>query len=99
MQKLWQKVKFGNGELEDLDKIRSELATYTQAITLTLSLAGLGSQGKVKRYMENHGDELRDIKANLNWVTAKLQVKEGLKHGEKSILSSYNKCGRYSGES
>jgi hypothetical protein len=40
--------------------------------------------------MDNHGDELREIKASLNWVTAKLQVKEGSMHGEKSILSSYN---------
>jgi hypothetical protein len=90
VQKLWQKVKFGNGEMQDLDKIRSELATYTQAITLFLNLAGLGSQGKVERYMESQGDELRDIKASLNLLTAKFQVKEGSTHGERSILSSYD---------
>ena len=89
VQKLWQRVKFGNGEIQDLDKIRSELATHTQAITLFLNILGLGSQGKVERYMESHGDELREIKASLNWVTAKLQVKEGATHREKSILSSY----------
>jgi hypothetical protein len=72
-----------------LDKIRSELATYTQAITLSLNLVGLSSQGKVERYMENHGDELREIKASLNWVTAKFQVREGSTHGERSTLSSY----------
>ncbi|KAE9377865.1 hypothetical protein N431DRAFT_461441 [Stipitochalara longipes BDJ] len=80
----------GNGEMQDLDKIRSELATYTQAITLSLNLAGLGSQGKVERYMSSHSDELREIKASLNWATAKMQVKEGSMHGEKTILSSYN---------
>jgi len=90
VQKLWQKIKFGNGELQDLDKIRSELATHTQAITLSLNLVGLGSQGKVERYMSSHSDELREIKASLNWVTAKMQVKEGSLHGEKSVLSSYN---------
>jgi hypothetical protein len=90
VQKLWQKVKFGNGEMQDLDKIRSELATYTQAITLSLNLVGLGSQGKVEQYMESHGDELRDIKASLNWLTAKFQVKEGSTHGERSILSSHH---------
>jgi hypothetical protein len=82
-------VKFGNGEMQDLDEIRSELATYTQAITLSLNLVGLSRQGKVERYMENHGDELREIKASLNWVTAKFQVREGSKHGERSRLSSY----------
>ena len=40
--------------------------------------------------MSSHSDELREIKASLNWVTAKMQVKEGSVHGEKSILSSYN---------
>ena len=77
--------------MQDLDKIRSELATYTQAITLSLNLVGLGSQGKVERYMESHGDELRDIKAGLNWLTAKFQVKEGSTHGERSILSSHRR--------
>jgi hypothetical protein len=75
--------------MQDLDKIRSELATYTQAITLVLNLIGLSSQGKVERYMENHGDELREIKASLNWVTAKFQVREGSIHRKRSILSSY----------
>jgi len=32
--KLWRKVKFGNGETLDLDKIQVEMGTYTQAITL-----------------------------------------------------------------
>lgn len=77
MQKLWQQVKFGNGDMQDLDKIRSTLATHTQAITLSLNLAGLQSQGKVERYMESHGDELKEIKTSLNWLTAKLQVEEG----------------------
>jgi hypothetical protein len=89
VKKLWHKVRFGNGEMQDLAKIRSELATHTQAITLFLNLLGLGSQGKVERYMESHSAELREIKASLNWVTAKLQVREGSTPGEKSILSSY----------
>jgi hypothetical protein len=89
VKKLWHKVRFGNGEMQDLGKIRSELATYTQAITLFLNLLGFGSQGKVERYMESHGAELREIKARLNWVTAKLQVREISTHREGSILSSY----------
>src|SRR6266536_211337 len=56
--KLWLKVKFGNGEMQDLGKIRSELTTFTQAITLFLNLLCIGSQGKVERYMDEHGEEL-----------------------------------------
>jgi hypothetical protein len=89
-KKLWQRVKFGNGEMQDLSKIRSELTSYTHAITLFLNLLGLRSQGKVERYMESHGQELREVKTSLNWVTAKLQAREGTAPpGEKSILSSY----------
>ena len=89
VKQLWQKIRFGNGEMQDLAKIRSELVTHTQAITLFLNLLGLGSQGKVERYMETHGAELREIKTSLNWVTAKLQVKDAYTHGERSILSSH----------
>jgi hypothetical protein len=48
--------------MQDLAKIRSELAIYTQVVTISLNGIGLGSQGKVERYMEIHGDELRESK-------------------------------------
>jgi hypothetical protein len=84
--KLWQRVRFGNGEMQDLGKIRSELATYTQAMTLFLNLLSIGSQGKVEAYMDSHGEELREIKHSLHWVTASMQASS---HEEKSILTSY----------
>ncbi|TVY33243.1 hypothetical protein LSUB1_G007932 [Lachnellula subtilissima] len=84
--KLWQKVRFGNGEMLDLGKIRVELATHTQALNLFLNLLSIGSQGKVEKYMDSHGEELRDIKHSLNWVTSSMQAKS---HEEKSILTTY----------
>ena len=47
-RQLWQKVKFGNGEMLDLARIRGEITTYTNALTLFLNLLSLGSQGKVE---------------------------------------------------
>ncbi|KAF8862407.1 hypothetical protein BDZ45DRAFT_570072, partial [Acephala macrosclerotiorum] len=85
--KLWQRVRFGNGEMQDLGKIRGELATYTQAITLFLNMLAIGSQGKVETYMDTHGKDLQDIKRSLNWVTANLQASGS--HEEKSILTTY----------
>jgi hypothetical protein len=85
--KLWQRVKFGNGEMQDLGKIRSELATYTQAITLFVNLLAIGSQGEVEKYMDSHGAELREIKQSLHWVTASMQAKSPT---EKSILTTYS---------
>jgi hypothetical protein len=84
--KLWQRVRFGNGEMLDLEKIRSELATYTQAMTLFLNLFSIGSQWKVEAYMNSHGEELREIKHSFHWVTASMQASS---HEEKSILTSY----------
>jgi hypothetical protein len=76
----------GNGEMQDLGKIRGELATFTHAITLFLNLLSIGSQGKVERYMDEHGEELREIKHSLHWVTASMQANS---HGEESVLTSY----------
>ncbi|TVY35669.1 hypothetical protein LOCC1_G006734 [Lachnellula occidentalis] len=84
--KLWQKVKFGNGEMLDLGKIREELATHTQSLNMFLNLLSIGSQGKVEKYMDSHGEDLRDIKHSLHWVTASMQAKS---HEEKSILTTY----------
>jgi len=86
VMKLWQKVKFGNGEMLDMGKIRSELATHTQALNMFLNLLSIGSQGKVEKYMDSHGEDLREIKDSLHWVTASMQASS---HEEKSILTTY----------
>lgn len=85
--KLWQKIKFGNGEMKDLGKIRQELATHTAAITLLLNLLSMGSQGRVEEYMENHSAEMRELRSSLNWISASLQA--GSPNREGSILTSY----------
>lgn len=64
--KLRQKIRFGNGEIQDLDRIRGELGIYTQAITLLLNLLAVRSQGKVEAYMESHGKDLKVIKSCLH---------------------------------
>ncbi|KUJ14967.1 uncharacterized protein LY89DRAFT_540000, partial [Mollisia scopiformis] len=85
--KLWQRFRFGSGESQDLGKIRGEVSSYTQAISLFLNMLAIGSQGKVEAYMDAHGEELRDIKQSLHWVTASLQARGT--HEEKSILTTY----------
>ena len=85
--KLWQRVKFGNGAMLDLEKIRSEVATYTNALTLFLNLLLIGSQGKVEKYMDSHGGELREIKSSLHYITASMQASC---HDEKSVLTTYS---------
>ena len=81
------KVRFGNGEMKDIAKIRQGLSTYTSAITLFLSLLTMGSQGKAEEHMENHGEELRELRHSLNWIITTLQANNGNREG--SILTSY----------
>jgi hypothetical protein len=84
--KLWQRVRFGNGEMHELAKIRSEIATYTQALTLFINLLCLSTLGKMEVYMDSHGDDLRHIKQALHWVTATMQAES---RGTHSVLTSY----------
>lgn len=81
------KIKFGNGEMKDINKIRQELSTYTAAITLFLNLLSIDSLGQVEDYMESHGEELRELRQSLNWIVASIQARD--RHMEQSILTSY----------
>jgi hypothetical protein len=83
--KLWQKIRFGNGEMQDLGEIRLKISTYSSAITLFLNLLSIGSQGKIEQFMDSQGQELREVRQSLNWITASLQAKTR----EGSILTSY----------
>lgn len=86
--KFWKRVQFGNGEMQDLSKLRLELSTHTNVITLFLNLLSVGSLGKVEEQMVSHGEELRAVRRSVNWVTASLQASAG--HREGSILTSYS---------
>jgi hypothetical protein len=88
MTKLWKRVQFGNGEMLDLAELRFKIAASTSSLTLFLNLLSIGSQGKVESYMESHGDDLKDMRRSLNWITASMQAKAP-KAREGSILTTY----------
>jgi hypothetical protein len=85
--KLWKRVQFGNGEMQDLSKIRLELATHTNVVTMFLNVLAVGSLGKVEGEMINQSDELRAVRRSVDWVAASLEANSG--HKEGSILTSY----------
>ncbi|KAH8775087.1 hypothetical protein BGZ57DRAFT_854681 [Hyaloscypha finlandica] len=70
-KRLWTKIKFGNGEMQDLRELRVKISTYTSAITLQLNLIPMSSQGRVKREISN---ALPEIRESLNWIAAKLST-------------------------
>lgn len=83
----WMKVQFGNGEMQDLSKIRLESSTHTNDITIFLNLSTVGSLGRVEEHMTGHSEKLRAVRRSVNWVTASIQAGEG--HKEGSILTTY----------
>jgi hypothetical protein len=86
--KFCHRVRFGNGEMQDLGEIRGEIAAYTSALTLFLNLISMGSHGRVESLMEKQGGELSKMRQSLNWLVAEEQARSR-PNGEGSILTSY----------
>ena len=84
-RKLWQRIRFGNGELADLADIRSKLVYYTSSSSLFLNILSLGSMGRVEQQMNNAGDELKEIRLAVNGITAHLLASDR----EGSVLTAY----------
>lgn len=66
MTKLWQRVRFGNGEMQDLSKIRMQIASQSASLALFLHLISLGSQGRVERYMAQQIGALQEIQQTIH---------------------------------
>ena len=85
-RKLWQRIKFGNGEMQDLAELRATLVYHTSAISLFLNMVSIGSIGRVERQMDEAGGDLRDIRIALNGITAHLLAGN---NRESSVLTTY----------
>lgn len=86
-RKLWQRVRFGNGKVGDVQEQRTKLNYYTSTLTFHVNMATLGSQGRVEKQMKEAGGDLKDIQEGVNKITAELLSKKG---HEGSVMSSYN---------
>ncbi|TVY71376.1 hypothetical protein LSUE1_G007717, partial [Lachnellula suecica] len=69
-KRLWQKIRFGNGELKDLSAIRLQLSTHTAAIGMSLKLCVLGKLGEVEARLEGQEGDLRGIRSSIDWIAA-----------------------------
>ena len=85
-RKLWQKVKFGNGQMADLADFRSKILYYTSAISLLLNMISIGTVGSVERQMNEAGGDIKDIKQAVNGITAHLIARD---RPEGSVLTTY----------
>jgi hypothetical protein len=85
VKKLWKRVRFGNGEMQDLGQLRAKVSHYTSAISLFLNMLTVGSLGKIEQQMDSGGDDLRAIRHAVNSITAHLLSD----HREGSVLTNY----------
>lgn len=85
-RKLWQKIKFGNGQMADLADYRSKVVYYTSAMSVFLNMVSIGNMGNVEKQMNDAGDDLKEIKQAVNGITAQLIAKD---RSEGSVLTAY----------
>jgi hypothetical protein len=84
--KIWQRVKFGNGEMHDLDHVRLQLGNSYAAINVYLILMSSGSLGRVEEMMRKQGGMLAKMLPLLNGSAASFTARSQ----EGTILTSYS---------
>jgi len=77
VKRLWQKIKFGNGEILDLPDIRQKVATHTSAIIMRINLCSLSSQGRVEKELNAVSGEMEGVRAKVDWIAATMAAKNG----------------------
>ena len=85
-RRLWQKVKFGNGEIADVRDLSNKAGFYVSAITFYLNMASIGSIGKIEKQMDETGGDLKVVKSAVNTITTHLISRN---KNEDSILTAY----------
>ena len=86
LRKIWQRIRFGNGELADMNELREKLTYYASALSLFLIMVSLGSIGRVEHQMETAGGDIRKIRIAVNRITASLLSSSNC---EGTVLTAY----------
>lgn len=69
-RKIWQRVRFGNGQRAELGDLRSKLVAYTSEMLLYLNLVSMSTVGRIEQRMNRDEGILRDIKVAVEKKTA-----------------------------
>ena len=86
-RKIWQKVRFSNGQMADLGDLRSKVVLYTSEMLFYVNLVSMGTVGRIEQQMTRDRGVLRDIKVAVEKKTAH-SVLSGV-NAEGSILTRY----------
>jgi hypothetical protein len=85
-RQLWSKIRFANGEDQDVGEIRSRMGTYSTAITMSLRLISLGSRGKIERQLSRQRGPLEGIRESVNLALAHINSTTR----QKSLITGYS---------
>ena len=85
-KKLWQQIRFGNGQIMNITELRGKLTYYSSAMSLVLNMMLTGSMGRVEKQMNEAGCDLREIKLSVNGIAAHLMAQ---RCHEGSVLTAY----------
>lgn len=69
-RKIWRRVRFGSGEIEDMAEIRKRLVVYKHVITMSLNLCSLGAVGRMEKVLDELVGELEGVRWKVDWVVA-----------------------------
>jgi len=84
-KKLWQQIKFANGEMMNLAEVRIKLSAHASAILMSLNLCSLSSQGRVEKQLNNVGGDLEGIRGKVDWIAANMTARTG----DGTVWTSY----------
>lgn len=80
---LWEKVKFGSGEMDQLGGIRVKLISHKTSLTLFLDTIQLHESGKLTTALDNQSGQLDTILDKVDKIAARMCQKSG------SIMTTY----------
>jgi hypothetical protein len=80
---LWDKMRFGSNEMDQLGVIRVKLISHKTSLTLFLDTIQLHQSGKMATTLDNHGGQLDIILDKVDSIAERMTQKGG------SVMTSY----------
>jgi hypothetical protein len=81
---LWDKMRFGSNEMDQLGGIRVKLISHKTSLTLFLDTIQLHQSGKMATTLDNHGGQLDVILDKVDSIAERMTQKSG------SVMTSYD---------
>ena len=85
-RKLWQRVRFGSGEMADVGDLRSKIILYTSSFTFYLNMISMGTVGRIEQEMNNSSGMIREIQLAVNGITTKFMSRNNY---EGSVFTNH----------